>query len=80
MALLKESPQLSTLTTRRQFLAGVAATAVVSRVAALRGGLEPAGAWRIHEGIFGASFGVGWLYEMRLGLDGVITGTRCTPI
>ncbi len=24
--------------------------------------------------IFGASFGVGWLYEMRLGLDGVITG------
>jgi 4-hydroxy-tetrahydrodipicolinate synthase len=25
-------------------------------------------------GIFGASFGVGWLYEMRLGLDGVITG------
>src|SRR5579864_862318 len=26
------------------------------------------------KGIFGASFGVGWLYEMRLGLDGVITG------
>jgi 4-hydroxy-tetrahydrodipicolinate synthase len=25
-------------------------------------------------GIFGASFGVGWLYELRLGLDGVITG------
>ena len=25
-------------------------------------------------GVFGASFGVGWLYEMRLGLDGVITG------
>ncbi len=25
-------------------------------------------------GIFGASFGVGWLYEMRLGLDGIITG------
>jgi 1-pyrroline-4-hydroxy-2-carboxylate deaminase len=24
--------------------------------------------------IFGASFGDGWLYEMRLGLDGVITG------
>ena len=24
--------------------------------------------------IFGASLGVGWLYEMRLGLDGVITG------
>jgi 4-hydroxy-tetrahydrodipicolinate synthase len=24
--------------------------------------------------IFGARFGVGWLYEMRLGLDGVITG------
>ena len=24
--------------------------------------------------VFGASFGVGWLYEMRLGLDGVITG------
>ena len=26
------------------------------------------------KGMFGASFGVGWLYEMRLGLDGVITG------
>jgi 4-hydroxy-tetrahydrodipicolinate synthase len=26
------------------------------------------------KGIFGASFGVGWLFEMRLGLDGVITG------
>ena len=26
------------------------------------------------KGIFGASFGSGWLYEMRLGLDGVITG------
>ena len=25
-------------------------------------------------GVFGASFGIGWLYEMRLGLDGVITG------
>jgi 4-hydroxy-tetrahydrodipicolinate synthase len=25
-------------------------------------------------GIFGASLGTGWLYEMRLGLDGVITG------
>ena len=25
-------------------------------------------------GIFGATFGTGWLYEMRLGLDGVITG------
>jgi hypothetical protein len=24
--------------------------------------------------VFGASFGIGWLYEMRLGLDGVITG------
>lgn len=24
--------------------------------------------------IFGATFGTGWLYEMRLGLDGVITG------
>jgi 1-pyrroline-4-hydroxy-2-carboxylate deaminase len=24
--------------------------------------------------IFGANFGLGWLYEMRLGLDGVITG------
>jgi dihydrodipicolinate synthase/N-acetylneuraminate lyase len=24
--------------------------------------------------VFGASFGSGWLYEMRLGLDGVITG------
>jgi 4-hydroxy-tetrahydrodipicolinate synthase len=26
------------------------------------------------KGIFGASFATGWLYEMRLGLDGVITG------
>ena len=26
------------------------------------------------KGIFGASFGTGWLYEMRLGLDGVISG------
>jgi dihydrodipicolinate synthase/N-acetylneuraminate lyase len=25
-------------------------------------------------GVFGANFGAGWLYEMRLGLDGVITG------
>jgi 4-hydroxy-tetrahydrodipicolinate synthase len=25
-------------------------------------------------GVYGASLGVGWLYEMRLGLDGVITG------
>ena len=28
----------------------------------------------IMKGIFGASLGDGWLYEMRLGLDGVITG------
>ena len=26
------------------------------------------------KGIFGASLGTGWLYEMRLGLDGIITG------
>jgi 4-hydroxy-tetrahydrodipicolinate synthase len=26
------------------------------------------------KGVFGANLGVGWLYEMRLGLDGVITG------
>jgi 4-hydroxy-tetrahydrodipicolinate synthase len=26
------------------------------------------------KGVFGASLGTGWLYEMRLGLDGVITG------
>ena len=26
------------------------------------------------KGIFGASFANGWLFEMRLGLDGVITG------
>jgi len=25
-------------------------------------------------GVFGANFAQGWLYEMRLGLDGVITG------
>jgi dihydrodipicolinate synthase/N-acetylneuraminate lyase len=28
----------------------------------------------IMKGIFGASFATGWLFEMRLGLDGVITG------
>jgi 4-hydroxy-tetrahydrodipicolinate synthase len=27
------------------------------------------------KGVFGASFAEGWLYEMRLGLDGVITGS-----
>jgi dihydrodipicolinate synthase/N-acetylneuraminate lyase len=26
------------------------------------------------KGVFGASLGIGWLYELRLGLDGVITG------
>jgi 4-hydroxy-tetrahydrodipicolinate synthase len=26
------------------------------------------------KGVFGASLGTGWLYEMRLGLDGIITG------
>ncbi|MFN7981648.1 MAG: dihydrodipicolinate synthase family protein [Vicinamibacterales bacterium] len=26
------------------------------------------------KGIFGASLGTGWLYEMRLGLDGIVTG------
>jgi dihydrodipicolinate synthase/N-acetylneuraminate lyase len=25
--------------------------------------------------VFGANFGLGWLYEMRLGLDGVVTGS-----
>ena len=28
----------------------------------------------VMKGIFGASFATGWLYEMRMGLDGVITG------
>lgn len=28
----------------------------------------------VMKGIFGASFATGWLFEMRLGLDGVITG------
>jgi dihydrodipicolinate synthase/N-acetylneuraminate lyase len=28
----------------------------------------------IMKGVFGASLGTGWLYEMRLGLDGIITG------
>jgi dihydrodipicolinate synthase/N-acetylneuraminate lyase len=27
------------------------------------------------KGVFGASFAEGWLYELRLGLDGVITGS-----
>ncbi len=31
------------------------------------------------KGVFGASFGTGWLYEMRLGLDGVITGMAMYP-
>ena len=31
------------------------------------------------KGVFGASFGAGWLYEMRLGLDGVITGMAMYP-
>jgi dihydrodipicolinate synthase/N-acetylneuraminate lyase len=30
-------------------------------------------------GVFGASLGAGWLYEMRLGLDGVITGMAMYP-
>ena len=29
--------------------------------------------------VFGASLGAGWLYEMRLGLDGVITGMAMYP-
>ena len=29
--------------------------------------------------IFGATFGLNWLYEMRLGLDGVITGNAMYP-
>jgi len=29
--------------------------------------------------VFGASLGAGWLYEMRLGLDGVITGMGMYP-
>jgi dihydrodipicolinate synthase/N-acetylneuraminate lyase len=31
------------------------------------------------KGVFGASLGAGWLYEMRLGLDGVITGMAMYP-
>ena len=31
------------------------------------------------KGVFGASLGTGWLYEMRLGLDGVITGMAMYP-
>jgi dihydrodipicolinate synthase/N-acetylneuraminate lyase len=31
------------------------------------------------KGVFGASLGSGWLYEMRLGLDGVITGMAMYP-
>ena len=31
------------------------------------------------KGVFGASLGAGWLYEMRLGLDGVITGMGMYP-
>ena len=31
------------------------------------------------KGVFGASFGAGWLYEMRMGLDGVITGMAMYP-
>jgi dihydrodipicolinate synthase/N-acetylneuraminate lyase len=31
------------------------------------------------KGVFGASLGAGWLYEMRMGLDGVITGMAMYP-
>ena len=31
------------------------------------------------KGIFGASLGTGWLYELRLGLDGIITGMGMYP-
>jgi 4-hydroxy-tetrahydrodipicolinate synthase len=31
------------------------------------------------KGVFGASLGAGWLYEMRLGLDGVISGMGMYP-
>jgi 4-hydroxy-tetrahydrodipicolinate synthase len=31
------------------------------------------------KGVFGASLGAGWMYEMRLGLDGVITGMGMYP-
>ena len=31
------------------------------------------------KGVFGASLGAGWLFEMRLGLDGVITGMAMYP-
>lgn len=31
------------------------------------------------KGVFGASLGSGWLYEMRLGLDGVMTGMGMYP-
>lgn len=33
----------------------------------------------VMKGVFGASLGAGWLYEMRLGLDGVITGMGMYP-
>ena len=33
----------------------------------------------VMQGVFGASLGAGWLYEMRLGLDGVITGMGMYP-
>jgi dihydrodipicolinate synthase/N-acetylneuraminate lyase len=44
---------------------------VVERQKALAAQRAPAGPMK---GVFGAQFGNGWLYEMRLGLDGVITG------
>jgi dihydrodipicolinate synthase/N-acetylneuraminate lyase len=31
------------------------------------------------KGVFGASLGAGWLYEMRLGLDGIISGMGMYP-
>jgi dihydrodipicolinate synthase/N-acetylneuraminate lyase len=31
------------------------------------------------KGVYGASLGAGWLYEMRLGLDGIITGMGMYP-
>jgi len=59
---------------------GLGARAAESRLrqgrerAARRAHESRARASAAHEGDLGAAFGLNWLYEMRLGLDGVITG------
>src|SRR5438552_604255 len=80
-ALLKESLQMSTLTTRREFLAGVAATAVVSRVRRFEGASSKPvrGAFMILNTPFTVTGAVDWedldreaVFVDRCGCQGVV--------